>query len=95
MDFCFSSVLSFHPRIRRQTIPRILNPGGYLIWSHFLEGCEELAPPRRKARQLRRGELREAYNNEQYTILADYEDVLVTRSHRVPASFFVARKKLK
>ena len=35
------------PEIRDE----VLRPGGVVIWSHFLEGCEKLAPPLRCAQR--------------------------------------------
>eukprot|EP00238_Polyblepharides_amylifera_P013945 CAMPEP_0196574968 /NCGR_PEP_ID=MMETSP1081-20130531/4555_1 /TAXON_ID=36882 /ORGANISM="Pyramimonas amylifera, Strain CCMP720" /LENGTH=241 /DNA_ID=CAMNT_0041893133 /DNA_START=328 /DNA_END=1053 /DNA_ORIENTATION=+ len=71
----------------------VLLPGGVLIWSHFLNGGEHLAPPRRPSRQLLRGELRETFIEAgEFHSLQDVEGTMTTRFQDVPAAFFAAQK---
>jgi len=71
----------------------VLNPGGVFVWSHFLEGCEVYAPPRKPSRQLMHGELKTTFVDEAgFEVIHDEEGILNTRFEEVPAAFFAARK---
>ncbi|KAK3280771.1 hypothetical protein CYMTET_11402 [Cymbomonas tetramitiformis] len=73
---------------------KVLVSGGIFLWSHFLEGCEVYAPPRRPSRQLQRGELNYVFSEADFDILHDEVGELSTRKCNVPASFFAAQKPL-
>ncbi|KAJ1632500.1 hypothetical protein T492DRAFT_988122 [Pavlovales sp. CCMP2436] len=72
----------------------LLEPGSLFIWTTFLEPSgeeENLAPPFRPSRRLRRGELAALFTaSEGWGILADEEGVLTTRGEHVPSNFFAA-----
>jgi len=72
----------------------VLIPGGVFVWSHFIEGCEQYAPPLRPSRQLAIGELHECFvRGGDYLQLHDEEGQMITRTELVPATFFAAQKK--
>ena len=76
-----------------QTLPDLLAPGGVVVWSTFLQGCEELAPPFRASRRLERGEMRRTLGEQQgFEVLHDEEGEMLTRGVWVPAQFYAARK---
>ena len=77
-----------------ETLPEALAPGGIVVWSTFLEGCEELAPPFRASRRLEKGEMRSLLGGAQgFDVLHDEEGELLTRGVWVPAQFYAARKR--
>ena len=79
-------------RLLLEVRDHLLVPGGVFLWSTFLEGEENLAPPYRPSRRLLPGELRETFSEAGYEILHDAEGALVTRGTPVPAAFFAARR---
>jgi len=74
----------------------LVNPGGIFIWSTFMEGEKNLAPPFRPSRRLFPGELKHLFTDPNcplaYDVLRDEVGVLNTRQKDVPASFFAARR---
>jgi len=74
----------------------LLRPGGLFVWSTFMEGEENLAPPFRPSRRLFPGELRHIFTgpdcSSTYELVYDEAGVLNTRKQDVPASFFAARR---
>ncbi|CBJ48498.1 Tellurite resistance methyltransferase, TehB, core [Ectocarpus siliculosus] len=73
----------------------VLLPGGYFIWSTFLDtGSENLVPPWRPSRMMRPGELADIFSGDGFEILVDEQGELPTRGSTVPANFFACRKRL-
>ena len=83
----------------------LLSPGGILIWSTFMEGEKNLAPPFRPSRRLFPGEMKHIFCTERrgesevdvttlpsFRILHDKEGFLTTRNTDVPASFFACQR---
>ncbi|CAB1121311.1 unnamed protein product [Ectocarpus sp. CCAP 1310/34] len=71
----------------------VLLPGGYFIWSTFLDtGSENLVPPWRPSRMMRPGELADIFSGDGFEILVDEQGELPTRGSTVPANFFICRK---
>ena len=62
-----------------------------VIWSTFLCGDENLAPPYKKGRCLEHGELRDLFEPAGYKVIRDTEHPLPTRGVFVPASLFAAQ----
>ncbi|CAM9943895.1 unnamed protein product [Ectocarpus fasciculatus] len=72
----------------------VLLPGGYFIWSTFLDtGSENLVPPWRPSRMMRLGELSDIFSGDGFEILVDEQGELPTRGSTVPANFFACRKR--
>ncbi|CAN0419369.1 unnamed protein product [Ectocarpus sp. 12 AP-2014] len=72
----------------------VLLPGGYFIWSTFLDtGSENLVPPWRPSRMMRPGELADIFSGDGFEILVDEQGELPTRGSTVPANFFACRKR--
>lgn len=62
------------------------------VWSTFLTGKENLAPPRKPSRGLMRGELRGLFETHGFNVLRDEESHFMTRGFPVPASLFAAQR---
>ena len=77
-------------------IPALLAPGGYFLWSTFLDppdGSEPLAPPYRRSRRLSSGQMRELLGESAgMRVLYDGEGELLTRGTWIPAQFFCAQR---
>lgn len=69
-----------------------IGPRGVFMWGHFLEGCEVLAPPRRKSLQLERGWMRSLFAPPRWQTLEDREATLNTRNETVPAQSFAVQR---
>ena len=77
-----------------ETLPELLAPGGVLVWSTFLEGCELIAPPFRPSRRLEFGQMRRLCGEESgFTVVCDEQGELITRGKWVPAQFYAAVKQ--
>ena len=76
-----------------QTLPELLAPGGIVVWSTFLEGCELIAPPFRTSRRFEFGQMRRICGEEAgFTVICDEQGELITRGKWVPAQFYAAIK---
>ena len=76
-----------------ELLPELLAPGGVVVWSTFLEGCEFIAPPFRASRRFEFGQMRRICGEENgFTVVCDEEGELITRGKWVPAQFYAAIK---
>ena len=81
-----------NPR-RARSPPELLAPGGIVVWSTFLEGCELIAPPFRTSRRFEFGQMRSICGEEAgFTVVCDEQGELITRGKWVPAQFYAAIK---
>ncbi|CAM9411663.1 unnamed protein product [Scytosiphon promiscuus] len=97
LDGLRASVVHGHRFKCEQLLPLlrddVLLPGGYFIWSTFLDtGKENAVPPWRPSRMMRPGELAGIFSGDGFEILVDEEGELPTRGSVVPANFFACRK---
>eukprot|EP00903_Cladosiphon_okamuranus_P009320 g8890.t2 len=97
LDGLRASVVHGHRFKCEQLLPLlrddVLLPGGYFIWSTFMDtGVGNLVPPWRPSRMMRPGELAGIFSGDGFEILVDEQGELPTRGSVVPANFFACRK---
>lgn len=74
-----------------QQLPHAVQPGGFVVYEHFLSGCERFASgPRKPSQMLQRGELAQIFTAEKgFSVWLDEETTLVDGR---PMNRFVARR---
>lgn len=78
------------------SLPELLEPGGYLLWSTFVDppdGSAPLKPPFRRSRRLSSGQMRELIGESAgMRVLYDEEGELLTRGTWCTAQFYAAQR---
>ena len=69
------------------SIKSLLNPGGYIVYQTFMEGCEEFGKPKNPRFILKKGELSREFSG--FNVLVD--DVELLQDGR-PTNIFIAQK---
>lgn len=66
--------------------------GGFVVYEHFLKGCEKFGGPKKYSQMLERGELRKVFSKERgFVVLRDDEETLADGR---PVARFVAHRSL-
>lgn len=68
----------------------LLNPGGFLLYQTFMQGCEKISRPKNPNYLLREGELKDTFSD----LLTLRNDVILLDDGR-PLSSFIAQKPFK
>eukprot|EP01063_Lacrimia_lanifica_P039498 TRINITY_DN8690_c0_g3_i1.p1 TRINITY_DN8690_c0_g3~~TRINITY_DN8690_c0_g3_i1.p1 ORF type:complete len:337 (+),score=44.85 TRINITY_DN8690_c0_g3_i1:91-1101(+) len=85
-------VVRFLLRDTLESIRACVRPGGFILYSHFLEGCHLVGPktPKTPSHYFARGELEEIFSADEFDVVLSQESKL---SDERPIIDFIARRK--